>query len=120
MPSKSEIKKNLKPTKIAISKSPKVPVAKKATTTRNSVKTKLAIGKAVTKSDKSILAQPKKTVATKTIARTLKSKEQLSAKTIPTLEQITARAHQIWLDEGCPEGRAEMHWQQAEQELLGP
>jgi hypothetical protein len=33
---------------------------------------------------------------------------------MPTLEQrIRARAHQIWKDEGCPEGRAAAHWEQA-------
>jgi hypothetical protein len=36
-----------------------------------------------------------------------------------TLEhQRTARlAYQIWEDEGCPEGRCEVHWRQAEQQL---
>jgi hypothetical protein len=37
--------------------------------------------------------------------------------TAPTLEQITKRAHEIWLAEGCPEGRALEHWQRAEKEL---
>ena len=31
--------------------------------------------------------------------------------------QIAARAEEIWYEEGCPDGRAEKHWQQAEQEL---
>jgi hypothetical protein len=35
----------------------------------------------------------------------------------PTTEMISARAHQIWLSEGCPEGRAEEHWLRAEAEL---
>jgi len=37
----------------------------------------------------------------------------------PTLEhQRTARiAHQIWQDEGCPEGRCEVHWRAAELQL---
>jgi Protein of unknown function (DUF2934) len=28
-------------------------------------------------------------------------------------ERIRERAYQIWLDEGCPEGRAEAHWDMA-------
>ena len=27
--------------------------------------------------------------------------------------RIRERAHQIWLDEGCPDGRAEQHWELA-------
>lgn len=29
------------------------------------------------------------------------------------LERIRAKAHQLWIDEGCPEGRAEAHWDMA-------
>ncbi|MBT2187552.1 DUF2934 domain-containing protein [Sphingobium nicotianae] len=32
-------------------------------------------------------------------------------------QRIRARAHQLWLDEGQPEGRSMAHWDQAEQEL---
>jgi hypothetical protein len=32
-------------------------------------------------------------------------------------EKIRARAYQIWMQEGCPEGREAAHWQQAEVEL---
>lgn len=28
-------------------------------------------------------------------------------------ERIRARAHQIWEDEGCPEGQASSHWEKA-------
>jgi hypothetical protein len=28
-------------------------------------------------------------------------------------ERIRQRAYQIWLEEGCPEGRAEIHWEMA-------
>src|SRR5512134_3063146 len=31
--------------------------------------------------------------------------------------QIEQRAREIWQREGCPEGRAEAHWKQAEEEL---
>jgi hypothetical protein len=33
-------------------------------------------------------------------------------------EQIKAMAYRLWLEEGCPEGRAEAHWFQAI-ELVG-
>jgi hypothetical protein len=29
-------------------------------------------------------------------------------------EQIRQRAYKIWMDEGCPEGRAEIHWEMAQ------
>lgn len=32
-------------------------------------------------------------------------------------EQIRARAHQIWQDEGCPEGQEADHWARAQAEL---
>ena len=36
----------------------------------------------------------------------------------PSLEdEIRARAHEIWLQEGQPEGRDLAHWQQAEAEI---
>lgn len=34
-------------------------------------------------------------------------------------EQIRARAHEIWEEEGRPEGREEEHWRRAAQELVG-
>jgi hypothetical protein len=37
----------------------------------------------------------------------------------PTLEreEISARAHSIWEEEGCPDGRDLEHWLKAEREL---
>ena len=35
----------------------------------------------------------------------------------PSVEQITRRAHEIWMRKGCPEGSAEQDWFEAEQEL---
>ena len=35
----------------------------------------------------------------------------------PTTEQVSARAHQIWLDAGKPQGLALEHWLRAEREL---
>ena len=37
----------------------------------------------------------------------------------PPTEEIAARAYRIWQQQGCPEGREEQHWSQAEQEILG-
>jgi hypothetical protein len=28
-------------------------------------------------------------------------------------ERVRQRAHRIWVEEGCPEGRSEVHWQKA-------
>jgi hypothetical protein len=33
-------------------------------------------------------------------------------------QAIEQRAHQIWIQEGRPDGRADTHWLQAERELL--
>lgn len=35
----------------------------------------------------------------------------------PTDEQIRSRGHQLWEEAGCPEGRADEFWHQAEREL---
>jgi hypothetical protein len=35
----------------------------------------------------------------------------------PAADQIAARAYQIWLENGCPKGRDDDHWFQAEREL---
>ncbi|MCE9638345.1 MAG: DUF2934 domain-containing protein [Planctomycetes bacterium] len=35
----------------------------------------------------------------------------------PTAELISARAHQIWIDEGRPAGKSLDHWIRAEREL---
>jgi hypothetical protein len=32
-------------------------------------------------------------------------------------DRVRARAHALWEREGCPEGGAERHWAQAEEEL---
>ncbi len=34
-------------------------------------------------------------------------------------ERVRKRAHQLWLQDGCPEGRGEEHWQQAQREIHG-
>jgi hypothetical protein len=34
-------------------------------------------------------------------------------------ERIRLRALEIWREQGCPEGRAREHWQQAEREVGG-
>jgi hypothetical protein len=117
MPSKSEIKKNPKSSKIGISKSIKTTTAKKSTLTTPLAKSK-AITKKVAKtiSKESATASRKKPVV-KRVTKSAQDKISVSISAAPTIEQITARAHQIWLDEGCPEGRADIHWQLAESEL---
>ena len=34
-------------------------------------------------------------------------------------EKIRLRALEIWKEQGCPDGRAREHWEQAERELGG-
>jgi hypothetical protein len=36
-----------------------------------------------------------------------------------TEDAIRARAYQIWEEEGCPEGRHELHWQRAMEFFAG-
>jgi Protein of unknown function (DUF2934) len=36
---------------------------------------------------------------------------------LPAHAEISARAHQLWLEQGCPEGAQEENWLQAEREL---
>jgi hypothetical protein len=36
---------------------------------------------------------------------------------IPTEKEIAERAHQLWLQQGCPADSAEENWLQAEREL---
>jgi len=36
---------------------------------------------------------------------------------VPTHAEIAERAHQLWLDQGCPTGTDENNWIQAEREL---
>ena len=36
---------------------------------------------------------------------------------IPTGAEIAERAHEIWLEQGCPANTAEENWLQAEREL---
>jgi hypothetical protein len=47
--------------------------------------------------------------------REFKPKTGLGA--IPTAAEIGERAHQIWLQQGCPANAAEENWLQAEREL---
>ncbi len=37
-----------------------------------------------------------------------------------TPEQIAERAHEFWINEGRPDGRAVEHWRRAERELNNP
>jgi hypothetical protein len=42
-----------------------------------------------------------------------------SPKRSPTPEEISTRAYEIYLSEGCPEGSSLEHWLRAERELGG-
>lgn len=33
-------------------------------------------------------------------------------------EAVRQRAHALWLEEGCPEGKSDQHWQQAQRDVL--
>ena len=37
----------------------------------------------------------------------------------PTHAEIAQRAHQLWLEQGCPQGTAAQNWFDAERELRG-
>lgn len=79
-------------------------------------------------------ANPKTATVKKTSAGTKKTSSQtLKVKTSPSASQqvekqissdwppvdlIAARAYKIWQQQGCPEGREEQHWWQAEQEIM--
>ena len=119
MPSKSEIKKNPKSSKIGVAKNTKLATTKKSTAEVTPAKLKLVVKKVAKTNGKDDLAGAKKKLSTKTVTKPLKSKLVLSKQNAPTIEEITVRAHQMWLDEGCPEGRAQIHWQEAERQLAG-
>jgi hypothetical protein len=36
-----------------------------------------------------------------------------------TEEQIKRRAYELWQSEGCPSGRDQEHWDQAQKEIIG-
>ncbi len=33
-------------------------------------------------------------------------------------EAVRQRAHELWLQDGCPEGKSDQHWRQAQQDVL--
>ena len=41
------------------------------------------------------------------------------ARNAPTNEEIAARAYELWQQQGCPYGRSEANWFEAERELTG-
>src|SRR2546430_6577952 len=41
------------------------------------------------------------------------------ARNAPTNEEIAERAYELWQQQGCPYGRSEENWFQAERELIG-
>jgi hypothetical protein len=53
-----------------------------------------------------------------TTVATEKNGQKPTTNSRPTTEEIAARAYKIWQQQGCPEGREEQHWWQAEQEII--
>lgn len=47
------------------------------------------------------------------------NREERTSKPAPAREEIAARAHALWENEGCPEGHDQEHWLRAERELQG-
>ena len=41
----------------------------------------------------------------------------MDSPSVPTADRIAALAHRFYEEEGCPEGRAEEHWQRAVEAL---
>lgn len=48
----------------------------------------------------------------------LMKKEVTSEPRVPTDEEISLRAHQLWLEHGCPHGHDVEHWLEAQRQLL--
>lgn len=71
-----------------------------------------------TKSAKSAKS-PKPAAAKKSVAPASAVAAPAAAKPAPKPEEISARAHKIWIEAGKPEGRSLDHWLQAERELSG-
>lgn len=81
------------------------------------------------KSAAQVPASAKKSAPKKSAAKSAAKTAAAPAKAVPaaakaaparpaaTVEQIGARAHQIWIDAGKPQGKALDHWVQAEREL---
>mgnify|MGYP001033707066 CR=1 FL=1 len=51
--------------------------------------------------------------------RTRNSKTGAQLELKPPRDEIARRAYEIWLDNGCPHGRDQHIWLQAEKELAG-
>lgn len=67
---------------------------------------------------------PKRVARPKTAARVVRpaaaeTTPSATPSAAPSADMIAARAYQLWLAEGCPDGRDLAHWSQAEHELAG-
>jgi DUF2934 family protein len=51
-------------------------------------------------------------------AQAPETSEQLPIDSLPLEEQIRQRAHQIWLENGCPAGSELLDWIEAEKDIL--
>jgi Protein of unknown function (DUF2934) len=45
------------------------------------------------------------------------NREERTSKLAPGREEIAARAHALWEEDGCPNGHDQEHWLKAEREL---
>jgi|GEM_PF-2978950 len=66
-------------------------------------------------------ASGKKTPAQKPLVKTATdtahAAENVMKNSRPLTDEIAARAYQIWQQQGCPDGREDQHWRQAEREI---
>lgn len=71
---------------------------------------------------KKTTAASKKSPATKSLVKTAAGTAHQAEKSVTNsgvqAEEIAARAYKIWQQQGCPEGREQQHWSQAEQEII--
>lgn len=75
----------------------------------------VAAKKAPTSSKKSPGTQPLKTAVTTRAHSDENVQDSSSSRSNDLQQEIAALAYKIWQEQGCPEGREEQHWRQAEQ-----
>lgn len=61
---------------------------------------------------------PLQRAAVKTADAATQDAKKRVTNSLPSADEIAARAYKIWQQQGCPEGCEEEHWWQAEQEII--
>ncbi len=79
-------------------------------------KTTKTTGKSTTSAKASTVGVATATKPAKVTAA--KTKATTAADSIPTYEQVSQRAYEIWVAKGYPQGKDMENWQQAEAELM--